>query len=83
MRESLQQKNNSRTYNTEGRMKRKNKYWVMDDTYSDSITSASQCMHCKILKVDGKCKAYPNAIPLDIWTAKRKDCNRFTPLRSN
>jgi hypothetical protein len=63
-------------------MKRKKEYIVLDDTYSESMTYESQCMHCKILKIAGKCKAYPNAIPLDIWTAKRKDCNRFTPLRT-
>jgi hypothetical protein len=63
-------------------MKRKKEYIVLDDTYSESMTYESQCMHCKILKIVGKCKAYPNAIPLDIWTAKRKDCNRFTPLRT-
>ncbi|MCJ7572187.1 MAG: hypothetical protein MUO82_10000 [Candidatus Thermoplasmatota archaeon] len=44
----------------------------LDDRYSQTMTFDSDCGKCKHLKGEGYCKAYPDGIPMDIWTAKRK-----------
>jgi len=59
----------------------KEKSMILDDTYSETVTYASQCMYCEKLLNDGECPAYPNGIPMDLWTAKRKDCEFFEKLK--
>jgi hypothetical protein len=39
--------------------------------YSSTMTYASDCMKCKFLKDNGFCDAFPDGIPMDIWTAKK------------
>ena len=43
--------------------------YVIDDTYSET-TPDSQCMTCKHLETMGHCTAYPDGIPMSIWSAK-------------
>ena len=59
----------------------KEKPMVLDDSYSKTVTYASQCMYCEKLLNDGQCPAYPDGIPMDLWTAKRKDCLFFEKLK--
>jgi hypothetical protein len=59
----------------------KEKSMVLDHTYSETVTYASQCMYCEKLLNDGECPAYPDRIPMDFWTAKRKDCEFFEKLK--
>jgi hypothetical protein len=59
----------------------KEKSMVLDDTYSETVTFASQCMYCEKLLNDGECPAYPDGIPMDLWTAKRKDCTFFEKVK--
>jgi len=58
----------------------KDKSMVLDDTYSKSITVESQCTTCRNERSKGTCIAYPDRIPMDIWTAKRKDCKFYNTL---
>jgi len=45
---------------------------AINDEYAMTMTVKSQCMHCRHLVEDGKCVAYPDRIPMSIWTAKEK-----------
>ena len=58
----------------------KDKSMVLNDTYSESITVESQCTTCKNELPKGTCTEYPDGIPIDIWTAKRKDCKFYKTL---
>jgi hypothetical protein len=42
------------------------------DSYSETLTYLSECMKCKHFITTGHCKAYPDGIPMDIWTATTK-----------
>ena len=59
----------------------KDKSMILDNTYSETRTYASQCIYCEKLLNDGECPAFPNGILMDIWAAKRKDCEFFEKLR--
>ena len=43
---------------------------VLDDSYSQTLTYRSQCMRCRYFITEGHCKAYPDGIPMSIWSAK-------------
>jgi hypothetical protein len=58
----------------------KDRSMVLDNTYSESITVESQCATCRNERSKGTCLAYPKGIPMDIWTAKRKDCKFYNTL---
>jgi hypothetical protein len=56
------------------------KFINMINTYSESMNFESQCTTCKNELSEGKCTGYPDGIPMDIWTAKRKDCKFYKTL---
>ncbi len=43
---------------------------MLDDRYSESLTYESHCMRCKHLITEGRCTAFPDGIPMTVWTAK-------------
>jgi hypothetical protein len=58
----------------------KEKFWIVDDVYNQSMDCEPQCMTCKNERSNGKCTVYPKGIPMDILTAKRKDCKFYKSL---